>query len=127
MRLLLDTHVLLWALSDVVRLNKQTDSLLRDPGNEVFLSAASVWEIAIKKNQNRLRAPDNLVKIAIERGFTSLPISFSHAEAAGALPMHHRDPFDRMLVAQATIEDLVLLTDDPHIPRYGIRTLKAAR
>ena len=127
MRLLLDTHTLLWWLSEPARLSKDAYASIENQANEVFLSAASVWEIAIKKNQNRLRAPDNLVKIAIERGFTSLPISFSHAEAAGALPMHHRDPFDRMLVAQATIEDLVLLTDDPHIPRYGIRTLKAAR
>lgn len=126
MRLLLDTHALLWALGNVPKLSDQAAALLRDSASEVFFSAASIWEIAIKKNQNKLHAPDDLAKIATDKGFTGLPISFSHAEAAGALPMHHRDPFDRMLVAQAKIEELILLTDDPQIPRYGIRTLKAS-
>ena len=112
-RLLLDTHALLWALSDVAKLTSEAAALLKDRSGEVFISAASVWEIAIKRNQGKLRVPADFVKSAIERGFTALPISLIHAETAGALPLLHRDPFDRMLVAQAKVEGLTLMSDDP--------------
>lgn len=126
MRILLDTHALLWALADVGRLSKPTSALLRDTSNEVFFSAASVWEIAIKRNLGKLRVPEQLPRIAAERAFTGLPISMVHAEEAGALPLHHRDPFDRMLIAQARVESLTLLTDDSRVAGYDVRCMRAS-
>ena len=124
-RLLLDTHVLLWALEDSQALNADARRSITDTRNEVFVSAASIWEMAIKRSQGKLRTPDNLADTVQEAGFAALPITLAHAEQAGMLPPHHRDPFDRMLVAQALAEGLVLVTDDAHIPKYGVRTMPA--
>ena len=85
--------------------------------------SASVWEISIKKALGKLRAPDNLAAIIEDEGLQHLSIRFSHAERAGALPPIHRDPFDRMLVAQCKVEGLTLVTGDPTIPRYKVKTL----
>ena len=126
-RLLLDTHVLLWWLADAPSLGQHTRQILADARHEVHVSAASGWEISIKKALGKLEAPDDLETIIEEEGFQLLPISFFHGEQAGALPPHHADPFDRMLVAQAQAEGLVLVTADTAIPRYGVRTLTATR
>ena len=97
MRLLLDTHVLLWALSGDPSLHQDIELSIADPSNTVFVSAASLWEIAIKRALGKLVAPTNLVEEIGLAGFDELAVSFRHADAAGSLPPHHRDPFDRML------------------------------
>lgn len=124
-RLLLDTHVLLWAFEDDPQIAKGVREAITDPGNEVFVSAASVWEIAIKRSLGKVRFAGDVAATVEQAGFLELPVTFFHAEQAGGLPSHHRDPFDRMLVAQAQAEGLVLVTNDADIPRYGVRTLAA--
>ena len=124
-RLLLDTHALLWWLSDDARLGARARSLIADPHNEIYVSAASAWEISIKKSLGKLDAPDDLDAIVEEEGFGKLPISFFHGERAGALPPLHRDPFDRMLVAQAQAEGLDIVTGDDMLENYGVRTIDA--
>ena len=124
-RLLLDTHAFVWWLSDVPRLNSLAHDEIADPRNEVFVSAIAGWEIAVKSAKGRISAPDNLGTLVTEQGFTHLPLTFQHAEQAGNLPMHHRDPFDRFLVAQAQIEGLVLVTRDARIRLYDVPTLAA--
>ncbi len=124
-RFLLDTHVFLWWLADAPELGSQTRARIAEPTNEVFVSAVTGWEIGIKKAMGKLVAPDNLDALVEDEGFSHLPISFFHGEQAGALPHHHKDPFDRMLVAQAQAEGLVLVTRDRVIPSYGVRTYNA--
>ena len=124
-RLLLDTHVLLWALENSPVLDVSTREIIVDPRNQVFVSAASVWEIAIKRALGKLRFSGNVAEMVEEAGFSALPVTLFHAEQAGALPHHHRDPFDRMLVAQAQAEGLVIVTQDANIPRYGVRSIRA--
>lgn len=125
MRLLLDTHAFLWWLTDVARLPDPTRAAIASPHNEVFVSAVTGWEIAVKKARGKLTAPDNLSAMIAEKGFQHLHLTFHHAEQAGALPMHHRDPFDRFLIAQAQTEGLTLITRDARIRRYGIPTMTA--
>ena len=122
-RLLLDTHVLLWWLSNVSELAQNARVEIADPRNDVFVSAITGWEIAVKRPKGRMTAPDNLGALVAERGFTHLPLTFHHAEQAGNLPAHHPDPFDRFLIAQAG--GLVLVTRDARIPLDGILTLAA--
>lgn len=124
-RLLLDTHTLVWWLSAVSRLAEGARAAISDPENDVFVSAVTAWEISAKRAKGRMTAPDNLAAIIEERGFMHLPLTFHHAEQAGVLPMHHRDPFDRFLIAQAQAEGLILITRDRRIPLYGIRTMAA--
>ncbi len=123
MRLLLDSHTLLWWLSDVPRLGRATYDAIASPYNDVFVSAVSIWELAVKREKGTLPAPNDLITLVEKKGFTPLPLSLFHAEQAAMLPMHHRDPFDRMLIAQAQAEGLTLITRDAHIRRYGIRTM----
>jgi PIN domain nuclease of toxin-antitoxin system len=119
--LLLDTHVLLWAAGEPDRLPHETRALFGDPGNELLFSAASMWEIAIK---SRLGRGDFLVNARLFRrglldnGYEELPITSEHALAIDALPPIHGDPFDRILIAQATIEGIELLTADQVVARY---------
>jgi len=118
MRVLLDTHLLLWALSDPSRLSKTVRCQIED--NDVFASAASIWEVSIKSALGNLKADPNEVLEAIEpAGFSILSISGLHAAKVGRLPSVHRDPFDRMLVAQALIEPMILLTNDRVLASYG--------
>ena len=124
-RFLLDTHVLLWSLAEPGKLSARARDALEDAHNEVFVSAVSAWEISVKRAKGRLTAPDNLAAAVEDRGLTHLPLTFHHAERAASLPPHHRDPFDRFLVAQAQVEGLVLVTRDSRIPLYTIRTLTA--
>ena len=125
MRLLLDSHALLWWLSDVPRLGRVAYDAIESPDNEVFVSPVSMWELGAKRRKGQLNAPADLVSIVERRGFTSLPLSLFHAEQATNLPMHHRDPFDRMLVAQAQAEGLIIVTADVALRRYGVRTMAA--
>jgi len=125
MRLLLDTHAFLWWVSDWDRIAEPAREAISDPGNDVFVSAVSGWEIGTKKAKGRLTAPDNLADVVEEKRFAHLPLTFEHAERAATLPPHHRDPFDRMLIAQAQAERLVLVTRDVRIPLYDVSTIKA--
>ena len=124
-RLLLDTHVLLWSLTEPRRLSQRTREALEDPRSEVFVSSISGWEIAVKHALGKLQAPDDLEAGIKKQGFTPLHLTFRHAKQAGTLPPHHGDPFDRMLVAQAQIEGLIVVTSDRHISRYDVRTMLA--
>lgn len=117
--MLLDTHVVLWWLTDDQTLSVEVKEAI-DTETEVFLSAASVWEIAIKQALGKLTAPANLIDVLGRCGLVELPIRFRHAAEAGALPALHRDPFDRMLVAQARCEGLTLLTRDEQLQRYDV-------
>ena len=125
LRLLLDTHAFVWWLSDVSRLAEGARNAIADPRNDVFVSAVTGWEISVKRAKGRMTAPDSLLAMVEKKGFIHLPLTFHHAEQAGNLPMHHRDPVDRMLIAQAQAEGLVLVTRDARIPLYGIRVIAA--
>ncbi len=125
LRLLLDTRVLLWPLTGNARLSAATRAVMADTGNEVFVSAATFWEIAIKRALGRLQVPDNLIAEIALAGLKELPVTFSHGELMAQLPLIHRDPFDRMLVAQAQAESLVLVTADPALRRYDVATIAA--
>lgn len=122
MAFLLDTHTFLWWLADDSRLPAGVRDLIRAPENEIFVSAATGWEIAIKKALGKLEAPDDLVTLMDHEGFEEMPISFADGQLAGQLPAIHRDPFDRMLVAQCLANGLTLLTRDENIPRYEVAT-----
>ena len=124
MRLLLDTHALLWWLADE-GLTDQARDAIADPANLIMVSAASAWEISIKKALGKLAAPDDLEDQIYEGGFNALPISIAHAIAAGQLPRHHEDPFDRMLIAQAFAEGLTVVTRDKRFEDYGVALLPA--
>lgn len=123
MRLLLDSHVVLWWAADDPQLSTEVRDEINAPANLVFLSAATVWELAIKHAAGRLEIPADLVSRALENGLRPLPIELEHAAEAAALPAHHRDPFDRMLVAQARRESMTLVTADGAIGRYDVPTL----
>lgn len=131
MRYLLDTAIFLWSVGPVEKLNRQAVEVLEDAMTELFLSAASSWEISIKSALGNLKLPEAastyVPKRLTSQGIRSLPISHIHALAAGELPRHHRDPFDRMLVAQARNERMVLMTADPSFKKYGIELLWCAR
>jgi PIN domain nuclease of toxin-antitoxin system len=124
-RLLLDTHVLLWALGDPDELEPAARAAIVGPENDVLVSAASAWEIAIKKELGKLDAPDDLAAQIAEARFEPLAVTIEHALEAGALPRHHADPFDRMLAAQAALEGLTVVTRDQRLSRYGVPTLTA--
>ncbi len=125
MNLLLDTHVLLWWLDDNRTLSAKARKAIGEGGNLVFISAVSAWEIAIKKKLGKLRAPDDLEGEITRHRFQHLPITIAHALAVGKLPDHHADPFDRMLVAQAQVEGLTLISRDTRINKYRIHILEA--
>ena len=122
--LLLDTHVVLWAFAQPERLPAAVRAEITDPRNVVLVSAASIWEVEIKRALGKLRAPDGLHELCMERGFDPLDISFDHAVRAGSLPAHHADPFDRMLVAQSLVEGVAMVTADPVFERYGIDVVR---
>ncbi len=126
MRLLLDTHAFLWVVGEPERLGPIARAALAEPAEEGFVSVASAWEIAIKVAAGKLEFPAAGFEADVERaGYAQLPILAPHALAAGALPRHHGDPFDRMLLAQARLEGLTLVTSDAAMGPYGVPLLPA--
>ena len=120
MRLLLDTHAALWWIGGDPRLGHGARAELEDDAHEVLLSAAVVWEVAIKRSLGRLHAPVDLAGTLLQSDVRGLPVSVEHAEAVERLPLHHRDPFDRLLVAQATVEGAALVSGDAALRPYGV-------
>lgn len=129
MNLLLDTNALLWWLGASPRLGRQAKVVIADPVNAVWVSAATVWEIAIKTSIGRLdmgEPPEQCVPREMARyGFRSIPVEFDHALAVRTLPLHHGDPFDRLLIAQARIEGLQIVTADRIFAAYAVPTIAA--
>lgn len=124
-RLLLDTHVVLWWLMDSPRLSAAAREAIAAPQSEVYVSAAALWEIAIKKGLGRLECPPNLLELLRADAFEFLAITPAHALAVAALPQHHSDPFDRLHLVQALHEELTIVTADPAIATYGAAVLAA--
>lgn len=120
MRLLLDTQALIWTVANPGRLSTAAADALKNYDNEVLVSVVSPWEIAIKTALGKLPPIDDLEVQIAEKRFELLPISLSHAAAVASLPHHHRDPFDRMLIAQAQVESVTLVTSDREIRRYPV-------
>lgn len=127
MRDLLDTHTFLWWITDDPRLSSRVYKIIGDGGNELFLSAACGWEMVIKAKLGRLQLPNDPEYFIPEQmalnAIDSLPIQMSHALPVYELPSHHRDPFDRLLIAQAQLENLPILTADPQITRYSVKVI----
>jgi PIN domain nuclease of toxin-antitoxin system len=127
MQLLLDTHSFLWWLAGDEALSAAARTAIAGDGNTIFISAASAWEIATKhrigKLPNVAAIVTDLDQAAVDRGFVGLPISIRHAQVAGSLPGPHRDPFDRMLIAQAMLEKLVLVSNEQSFDAYGVARL----
>ena len=127
MNLLLDTHVALWAIADSSRLSQEARELIISPRNTVWISAASIWEIAIKYALKRGDMPissQDAMRYFSASGYQYLPIEAEHASAVGSLPAHHQDPFDRILVAQALVEPMRLMTHDAQVALYGDTIIK---
>jgi PIN domain nuclease of toxin-antitoxin system len=120
MKLLLDSHVLLWALHDPGRLHPEAEATIRDPAHVVFFSAASVWELELKAAVGKLEIPAAWLEASEEAGFLELPVTAAEAKMSAHLPWHHRDPFDRLLVAQAQRRGLRIATRDGLIAAYGV-------
>ncbi len=124
MNLFLDTHILLWWLDDNRLLSKQACDAIATPDNLIFVSVAVIWEIRIKQALGKLEIPPDFVSILKQQGFDIVSITANHAYRVGDLPMHHRDPFDRMLIAQAIEESLTIVTHDRAFKRYDISIMK---
>ena len=123
MKILLDTHVLVWALSSPEKIKPKVQDLLVDIDNIVFVSIASLWELQIKKSLNKISLPDDFISQLQENGFELLDINYKHIAKLDELPLIHRDPFDRMLVAQTIHENLSLVTNDLEIMKYNIKII----
>ena len=125
MQLLLDTHAFLWWLAGDDALSVAARTAIADDGNGVFISAASAWEITTKHRIGKLRGVGAIIadldRAIADQGFSGLPLSVRHGQVAGALPGPHRDPFDRMLIAQAMLENLVLVSNEQKFDAYGVR------
>lgn len=120
MKLLLDTHTALWWLLDDERLGVDASRELTEDRNQILLSAAVVWEVSIKRSLGKLRAPPDFAAILLESGAQPLPITLDHAAAVESLPWHHRDPFDRLLLAQALSEGAAIASRDEALLQYGV-------
>lgn len=125
MNVLLDTHTLLWWLDDNPTLSREAFNIISDGKNVVFMSAASIWEIRIKKSIGKIDIPLNFKEILEKQPFEVLSITSEHAHAIKELPLIHRDPFDRMLIAQGKIEKLAIITRDNFFSEYNINVIKA--
>ena len=122
MRILLDTHVLLWAMDADPRLKPAMQTVIAE-AETVFVSAVSIWEIAIKAALGKLVVKGDVETFALQAGCQPLPVSWAHGRDVGRLPLHHHDPFDRLLIAQARCEGLILVTDDRLMKRYDVSLL----
>lgn len=125
MRLLADSHVLVWWAENPALLSPASRDALADPENEVYLSAASLWELGLKVAKGKLRLPPTFAAVLRADGFSDLPVLARHAERAVSLPPIHGDPFDRMLVAQALEEGLILVSRDAFVASYAVRQIVA--
>lgn len=125
MRLLLDTHILIWWLTNEPTLSVEAKAVISEPKNLVFVSSASAWEIAIKKSLGKLQAPDDLAEQIEQKKFTPLAITINHALTVEKLPYHHQDPFDRILIAQAICEKLTIITRDRKFNTYDITIIQS--
>jgi PIN domain nuclease of toxin-antitoxin system len=125
--LLLDTHTFLWWNADDAALGQIAREAIAEPENIVFVSAATAWEIATKRESGKLEAPGAVADWIQDNGFTEIAIEVEHAILSAELPKRHRDPFDRLLVAQASIEELTLVTSDSEIVKYDVQTLDAGK
>ena len=125
MILLVDANVLVWSLVDPLEIAAAARQAIASPANDVLVSAASVWELGIKQAKGKLRLPEGLATAVESLGFNGLPVTLEDAEVAAALPAHHRDPFDRMLVAQARRLDAVVVTRDRAFGAYDVKVLTA--
>lgn len=125
MRILLDTHVLLWWLADDPQLGESGREAIAAPENLIAFSAASIWEIRIKQAVGKLDLPADFADILTRQPFEPLAVTVAHAHALRELPLLHRDPFDRLLIAQARVEGMTILTRDNAIPQYDVPTLPA--
>lgn len=125
MNLLLDTHAVLWWLSDDPTLSEVARTAISDPENTVYLSAVVVWEMRIKQGIGKLDLPDDFGEVLDGQPFSKLPVTVDHAHTIAGLPAIHRDPFDRMLVAQAAVEEMIIVTRDRRIAEYGVDVLLA--
>lgn len=123
MKLLLDTHAAIYFVEDDPRLGEEAAAAIESPGNQVLMSAAVVWEITIKRALGKLPVDHRYLTLLLDAGVEPLAISIQHARAVEELPMHHRDPFDRMLIAQALAESATLVTNDEKIGRYDVPVL----
>jgi PIN domain nuclease of toxin-antitoxin system len=127
MRILLDTHVLLWWLLDEEVISPKARAAIAEDVNEIFVSAATAWEVATKYKIGKLPTAAeliaNLERAILDEGFAGLPVSLRHGELAGGLPLHHKDPFDRMLIAQALAESLTRVSNERLFDRYGVTRL----
>lgn len=123
MKLLFDTHAALWWLAGEELIGDDAESYLADETNQVFLSTVVVWEVAIKRSLGKLEAPAAFASTLLGAGAQPLPVSLDHAEAVEQLPWHHRDPFDRLLVAQALIEGAAVISGDEKLLPYGARLI----
>lgn len=126
MKLLLDTHVLLWTLLDQRRLSSETRTAIQSEESEIFVSVVSPWEFAIKRSLGKLETPVDLEPALEDQGFKLLPVQLRHIQGIRSMPRHHGDPFDRMLVAQAIADGLTLVTSDRTLRRYPVATLPAS-
>ena len=126
MPVLLDTHAFLWWLSDDSQLGRKARQAMEEPENFVYVSAASAWEIALKRASGKLEAPGEIGEWIEQSAFSDLPIEVEHAVASAELPRHHQDPFDRLLVAQAQIENMTLVARDGEIAMYDVSILDAS-
>ena len=125
MNLLIDTHVLLWWLDDHPSLSKKARVVIADGNNLVFVSAAIIWEIRIKQALGKLEVPANFRQVLNKQSFEMLAITAEHAHAVKDLPFHHRDPFDRMLIAQAAVEGFTIVSSDTNIQKYQVPIIRA--
>jgi PIN domain nuclease of toxin-antitoxin system len=125
MRLLVDTHTYLWWLGDEPRLSSAAREAMAEATAIVHVSAASIWEISLKSSLGRLEIDGDPVSEILNNGFVELPMTAEHAHRAGQLPRHHDDPFDRMLIAQAQLEHLVLISRDAKLAAYGVSMIPA--
>ena len=123
MNLLLDTHIMIWALENNPKLSQKARAAIIQGENMVYVSTATIWEMSIKESMGKLSTPDNLLDELQLHRFTILNINFEHARLAGQLPMIHKDPFDRMLIAQAQLEKLTLISNDKFISQYDIKLI----
>lgn len=120
MNVILDTHIVLWWLADSPKLSEKARAVIIDADNLIFVSVATVWEIAIKKALGKLHVPDDLSNALQVNRFAPISITLEHAELAGGLPRHHEDPFDRMIIAQSKIENLTVLSQDKYFCHYEV-------